>query len=75
LGLVRVLQLPEARHPPPQVPAQPPVPDENACSWDPFSFTGLEKRTSGVTNEVGREFNAKRGTDIEPVLSRIPFMD
>jgi ribonuclease Z len=66
---------PESYPPPAQVPALPPAPDENAYQFDPFSFTGLEKRTSAVTNEVVREFNAKYGTNIEPVLSRIPFRD
>jgi ribonuclease Z len=66
---------PQSFPPPAQVPAQPPDPDNDAYGWDPFSFTGLEKRTSGVTNEVVEEFNAKHGTSIEPVLSRIPFQD
>jgi len=66
---------PESYPPPAQVAAQPPAPDENAYGWDPFSFTGLEKRTSAVTNEVVKEFNAKHGTNIEPVLSRIPFKE
>jgi ribonuclease Z len=66
---------PESYPPPAQVPAQPPAPNENAYQWDPFSFTGLEKRTSAVTNEVVKEFNAKHGTDIEPVLSNIPFRE
>jgi len=64
---------PESYPPPAQVPAMPPPPDDNAYQWDPFSFTGLEKRTSGVTNEVVKEFNERHGTTIEPVLSRIPF--
>jgi ribonuclease Z len=63
----------ESYPPPAQVPAQPPVTSENAYQWDPFSFTGLEKRTSKVTNEVVQEFNDKHGTDIKPVLSGIPF--
>ena len=66
---------PEAYPPPAQVPAMPPETGENAYQWDPFSFTGLEKRTSGVTNEVVEEFNEKHGTSIEPVLSNIPFKD
>jgi ribonuclease Z len=65
----------ESYPPPAQVPAQPPAADDNAYQWDPFSFTGLEKRTSAVTNEVVQEFNDKHGTDIEPVLSRIPFKE
>lgn len=65
---------PESFPPPAQVPAQRPIVDEkNAYKWDPYSFTGLEKRTSAVTNEVVQEFNKKHGTDIEPVLSNIPF--
>lgn len=64
---------PESYPPPAQVAAQPPAPDENAYQWDPFSFTGLEKRTSAVTNEVVKEFNAEYGSDIEPILSNIPF--
>lgn len=66
---------PEAYPPPAQVPAMPPETGENAYQWDAFSFTGLEKRTSGVTNEVVEEFNEKHGTSIEPVLSKIPFKD
>ena len=64
---------PESYPPPAQVPALPPVVGENPYQWDPFSFTGLEKRTSAVTNEVVQEFNLKHGTNIEPVVSRIPF--
>jgi hypothetical protein len=64
---------PESYPPPAQVPAEPPAANENAYQWDPFSFTGLEKRTSAVTNEVVREFNDKHETDVKPVLSNIPF--
>lgn len=64
---------PESYPPPAQVPAKPPAANASAYQWDPFSFTGLEKRTSAVTNEVVREFNEKHGTDIKPVLSGIPF--
>ena len=64
---------PESFPPPAQVKAMPPTMDENAYQWDPFSFTGLEKRTSAVTNEVVREFNDRHGTDVEPVVSNIPF--
>ncbi len=64
---------PEGYAPPAQVPAKSPTLNENAYPWDPFSFTGLEKRTGAVTNEVAEEFNAKHGTDIELVLSRFPF--
>jgi ribonuclease Z len=64
---------PESYPPPAQVPAQAPVPSENPYPWDPFSFSGLEKRTSAVTNEVVEEFNEKNGTDIQPVVSGIPF--
>ena len=49
------------------------VVDENTYQWDPYSFTGLEKRTSAVTNEVVKEFNARHGTNVQPVLSNIPF--
>jgi ribonuclease Z len=66
---------PESFPPPAQVPAQAPVADENAYGWDPFSFTGLERRTCAVTNEVVHEFNERHGTDIEPVLSNIPFKE
>jgi len=58
---------------PAQVPAQAPVRHENSYQWDPFSFTGLEPETSAVTNEVVKEFNDKHGTDIEPVITNIPF--
>ncbi len=64
---------PESFPPPAQVPAKAPLADENAYPWDPYSFSGLERETSAVTNEVVREFNARHGTDIEPVLSNIPF--
>jgi hypothetical protein len=64
---------PESFPPPAQISAMPPVSDENSYQWDPFSFTGLEKRTSAVTNEVVKEFNARHGTNVEPVLSNIPF--
>ena len=64
---------PDSYPPPAQVPALPPVAGENPYQWDPFSFTGLEKRTSAVTNEVVEEFNTKHGTKIEPVVSGIPF--
>lgn len=64
---------PESYPPPAQVAAQPPAPNENAYGWDPFSFTGLEKSTSEVTNEVVREFNKRHGTDIQPVVTNIPF--
>jgi ribonuclease Z len=64
---------PDSYPPPAQVPAQSPTGGDNAYQWDPFSFTGLEKRTSAVTNEVVQEFNDKHGTDVEPVLSSIPF--
>ena len=47
--------------------------DENTYQWDPYSFTGLEKRTSAVTNEVVKEFNARHGTNVQPVLSSMPF--
>ncbi len=66
---------PESFPPPAQVPAMAPPPDPNAYQWDPYSFTGLEKRTSAVTNEVVRSFNARHGTNVEPVLSNIPFRD
>ena len=64
---------PESFPPPAQVPGKPPIVDENTYQWDPFSFSGLEKSTSAVTNDVVREFNERNGTDIEPVLSNIPF--
>ena len=64
---------PESFPPPAQVPAIPPVVDENTYQWDPFSFTGLEKRTSAVTNEVVKEFNARHGTNVQPILSNMPF--
>ena len=64
---------PDSYPPPAQVPALPPVAGENPYQWDPFSFTGLEKRTSAVTNDVVKEFNHKHGTNIEPIVSRIPF--
>lgn len=64
---------PESFPPPAQVPAQLPAPNKNAYQWDPYSFIGLEKRTSGVTNEVVQEYNEKHGTDIDPVLSKMPF--
>jgi ribonuclease Z len=65
----------ESYPPPAQVPAKPPVKGGNTYQWDPFSFTGLEKQTSAVTNEVVRKFNAKHGTDIKPVLTGIPFKE
>ena len=40
---------PESYPPPAQVPAMPPVVEENAYTWDPFSFSGLEPRTSAVS--------------------------
>jgi len=64
---------PESFPPPAQVPAKAPVASDNPYSWDPFSFSGLEKRTSAVTNEVVQEFNERHGTDIKPVLSSMPF--
>jgi len=64
---------PESFPPPAQVPGKSPVVDENTYQWDPFSFSGLEKSTSAVTNDVVREFNERNGTDIEPVMSNIPF--
>jgi ribonuclease Z len=64
---------PESFPPPAQVPAMSPGGDKEPYQWDPFSFTGLEKRTSAVTNEVVQEFNERHGTDIEPVVSNIPF--
>jgi ribonuclease Z len=64
---------PESFPPPAQVPAQPPEKNPESYQWDPFSFSGLEKETSAVTNEVVERFNVKNGTDIEPVLSNIPF--
>ncbi len=71
---VRMAVVNEDSYPPPaQVPAMPPANDDNAYSWDPFSFTGLEKRTSAVTNKIVEEFNARHGTDIKPVVSEIPF--
>jgi ribonuclease Z len=63
----------EAYPPPAQVRAMPPAAGGDAYQWDPFSFSGLEKRTSGVTNEVVKEFNERHGTDIKPVVSNIPF--
>ena len=65
----------ESYPPPAQVPALPPVASENPYNWDPFSFSGLEKRTSAVTNEVVEEFNKRHGTDIKPIVSSIPFRD
>jgi ribonuclease Z len=64
---------PESYPPPAQVPAMPPVVEENAYTWDPFSFSGLEPRTSAVTNEVVGEFNERHGTDIVPIISNIPL--
>ena len=64
---------PESYPPPAQVPALPPVVGESSYQWDPFSFTGLEERTSAVTNQVVEEFNLEQGTNIEPILSRMPF--
>ena len=64
---------PEAYPPPAQVPAMPPESGGDAYQWDPFSFSGLEKRTSGVTTEVVKEFNETHGTDNNPVVSNIPF--
>ena len=63
----------ESYPPPAQVPAKPPIKDGNTYQWDPFSFTGLEKQTSAVTNEVVKKFNDKHGTNIEPILSNMPF--
>lgn len=68
-----VVANPESYPPPAQVPAMPPVVEEGAYSWDPFSFSGLEPRTSAVTNEVVEEFNERHGTDIEPIISNIPL--
>jgi len=65
----------ESYPPPAQVPALPPVASEKPYKWDPFSFSGLEKRTSAVTNEVVEEFNKRHGTDIRPIVSSIPFRD
>lgn len=53
-----------------KVPAQAPITKENPYSWDPYSFSGLEKRTSAVTNEVVEEFNEQHGTDKKPVFMR-----
>ena len=53
---------------------QPPN-SEKAYAWDPFSFTGIEKETAGVVNEVVDEFNAKYGTDIKPWLTGKPFSE
>jgi len=64
---------PETYPPPAQVAAEPPIVDENTYQWDPFSFSGFEPQTSAVTNEVVKEFNEQQGTDIEPILSNIPF--
>lgn len=64
---------PESFPPPAQVPAKPPVNNGGNYQWDPFRFTGLEKETSAVTNNVVEKFNSKHGTDIEPILSNIPF--
>lgn len=66
---------PESFPPPAQVPAKPPTSDGKNYQWDPFSFTGLEKETSAVTNEVVERFNTKHGTNIEPILSKIPFRE
>jgi ribonuclease Z len=66
---------PESFPPPAQVPAMAPEPSDDAYKWDPFSFTGLEPETSAVTNQVVKEFNEKQGTNIEPVLSLIPFRE
>ena len=63
----------ESYPPPAQVPAKPPIKDDNSYKWDPFSFTGLERETSAVTNEVVKRFNVKHGTKIEPTISNIPF--
>jgi ribonuclease Z len=66
---------PESFPPPAQVPAMPPVVEEGAYTWDPFSFSGLEPRTSAVTNEVVEEFNERHGTDIVPIISNIPLKE
>lgn len=58
-----------------QVPPQAPDKDKEYYPWDPFSFTGLEKETCAVTNEVVRKFNERHGTEIEPILSSIPFKE
>jgi hypothetical protein len=63
----------ESFPPPAQTPAQAPVRHKKSYQWDPFSFTGLEPETSAVTNEVVKEFNDKHGTNIEPVITNIPF--
>lgn len=64
---------PEAFPPPAQVPAKAPEAGSEVYEWDPFSFSGLEPETSAVTNQIVEEFNQKHGTDIDPVLSSIPF--
>lgn len=66
---------PESYPPPAQVPAMPPAKNAGNYQWDPFSFSGLEKETSAVTNKVVKRFNEKHGTDIEPILSNIPFKE
>ena len=46
-----------------------------AYTWDPFSFTGVERETAAVINEVLKAFNEEYGTNIEPTLTGIPFQE
>jgi hypothetical protein len=46
---------PESFPPTAMVPALAPVADDNPYHWEAFSFTGLEKRTRAVTNQVVQE--------------------
>ena len=48
---------------------------ENAYTWDPINFEGIERETAAVINEVLEAFNARFGTDVKPSLSGIPFKD
>ena len=41
--------------------------------WTDFSFTGVERETSAVTNQVIAEFNKEFGTDVKPALTALPF--
>ena len=53
------------------------IPQEGTAGyeWDPFNFSGIERETAAVTNEVVKAFNERYGTDVKPSLSGIPFRD
>lgn len=56
---------------PPQRPKQPAKAQEGYRMTD-FSFSGVEPESAKVTNQLIEAFNKKRGTNIQPAVTKLP---